>query len=197
MTEERKQQLITNYAVEIVRNKYPDEPLETTEDLQKLLDDHKDEIVAELGQLSDDDFDTLGEQYKAQEEQESQNQAQFAAKGAKLQKLKAGAKKCKCGCAMVTSKEKGGKLVSKCACGCDVKKAQAGAKLPVVKKPAPSFKDKVAAEEKAEVKEYSKAYPKSDVAKQAKSVPSKKPILKEKGGKVVDRIAKAKLIKKK
>ena len=98
---------------------------------------------------------------------------------------------------MVDIKDKGGKLVSKCACGCDVKKAQAGAKLPVVKKPAPSFKDKVAAEEKAEVKEYSKAYPKSDVAKQAKSVPSKKPILKEKGGKVVDRIAKAKLIKKK
>ena len=79
MTEERKQQLITNYAVEIVRNKYPDEPLETTEDLQKLLDDHKDEIVAELGQLSDDDFDTLDEHYKAQEEQESQSQAQFAA----------------------------------------------------------------------------------------------------------------------
>lgn len=197
MTEERKQQLITNYAVEIARNKYPDEPLETTEDLQKLLDEHKDEIVAELGQLSDDDFDKLDEQYKVQEEQESQNQAQFAAKGAKLQKLKAGAKKCKCGCAMVTSKEKGGKLVSKCACGCDVKKAQAGAKLPP-KGNAKAFKASVDSELKKDSADYAKAYPKSDTAKQFnKNNPPKKLVLKEAGGKVIDRIAKAKLTKKK
>ena len=44
-------------------------------------------------------------------------------------KLKKGAKKCKCGCDMITAKADGGKLVSKCACGCDVKKKEKGGEI--------------------------------------------------------------------
>ena len=187
MTDERKQQLITNYAAALMKQKYPELDLKDTEKLQELFSENEEELIDKINDVSEEEWQQLADQ-----------ETVFAAKGAKLQKLKSGAKKCKCGCAMVDIKDKGGKLVSKCACGCDVKKAQAGAKLPVVKKPAPSFKDKVAAEEKADSAAVAKAYPKSDVAKQFnKNNPSKKPILKEKGGKVVDRIAKAKLIKKK
>lgn len=69
----------------------------------------------------------MDKQYTESTEQSS---AQFAAKGAKLQKLKQGAKpkakkKCKCGCEIVTKKQ-GGKLVESCACGCATKHAEGG-----------------------------------------------------------------------
>ena len=67
------------------------------------------------------------------EEPSEEDEAIFARKGAKLQKLlsfkKGGSTKCKCGCNLVRSKEKGGKIVSKCACGCK-SSLQEGGKTP-------------------------------------------------------------------
>ena len=67
------------------------------------------------------------------EEPSEEDEAIFAKKGAKLQKLlsfkKRGSTKCKCGCNLVRSKEKGGKIVSKCACGCK-SSLQEGGKTP-------------------------------------------------------------------
>ena len=82
--------------------------------------------------MTDEDWTNLDEQYSQQKES---NDAMLAAKGAKLKKLKNKAKKCKCGCDMVTVKEKGGKMISKCSCGCggNIKK---GAKGIVAPKPA-------------------------------------------------------------
>lgn len=85
--------------------------------------------------MTDEDWENLDEQYSQQKES---NEAILAAKGAKLKKLKSKAKKCKCGCDMVTVKEKGGKMISKCSCGCggDIKKGAKGLvtlRQPVIK----------------------------------------------------------------
>ena len=79
--------------------------------------------------MTDEDWENLDEQYSQQKEA---NNAILAAKGAKLKKLKSKAKKCKCGCDMVTVKEKGGKMISKCSCGCggDIKKGAKGIVAP-------------------------------------------------------------------
>lgn len=64
------------------------------------------------------------------EEPSEEDEAIFAKKGAKLQRLisfkKGGVTKCKCGCNLVRSKEKGGKIVSKCACGCKASLEEGG-----------------------------------------------------------------------
>lgn len=88
-------------------------------------------ITQAAEQLSDEDWDSIDQQYSEQVQDQS---AQFAAKGAKLKKLKVTPKKCKCGCDMVTVKEKGGKISSKCSCGCggSVKKGQVGMKAPKI-----------------------------------------------------------------
>ena len=127
---------------------------------------------------------------------------------------------------MVDIKDKGGKITSVCSCRCGgeiskkekggllkdakeklannrlIKKDQAGAKIAKPAKPDQtkkpvSFKDKVAAEEQIEKKEYVKAYPKSELAKKTTKPVAKKPLIKEKGGKIKNRLAKAKLLNKK
>jgi hypothetical protein len=87
------------------------------------------------------------------EEPSEEDEAMFARKGAKLQRLlafkKGGSTKCKCGCNLVRSKEKGGKIVSKCACGCK-SSLQEGGKTPKKKLPAKPVQKKVKEEEPAE-----------------------------------------------
>jgi hypothetical protein len=150
-----------------------------------------------------------------------------AAKGAKLKKLRSleKPKKCKCGCNMVDIKEKGGKITSVCSCRCGgkvskkekggllkeakekllktklIKKNQDGAKInkanPATKNKG-TFKQSIDAELKADSAAYAKAYPKSDIARQFnKDNPPKKLVKKECGGKLKNRIAKAKLANKK
>lgn len=87
-------------------------------------------ITQAAEELSDEDWDGIDQQYSEQVQDQS---TQFAAKGAKLKKLKTTPKKCKCGCDMVTVKEKGGKISSKCSCNCkggSIKKGRAGLVAP-------------------------------------------------------------------
>lgn len=87
-------------------------------------------ITQAAEELSDEDWDSIDQQYAEQVQDQS---TQFAAKGAKLKKLKTTPKKCKCGCDMVTVKEKGGKISSKCSCNCkggSIKKGRAGLVAP-------------------------------------------------------------------
>lgn len=87
-------------------------------------------ITQAAEELSDEDWDSIDQQYTEQVQDQS---TQFAAKGAKLKKLKTTPKKCKCGCDMITVKEKGGKISSKCSCNCkggSIKKGRAGLVAP-------------------------------------------------------------------
>ena len=78
--------------------------------------------------MSDEDWDALDQQYTEQSKA-SEDPVISAKKGAKLMKLKNAAKKCKCGCEMITSKAEGGKLISKCACGCSMAKKEKGGEI--------------------------------------------------------------------
>jgi hypothetical protein len=89
-------------------------------------------IAAAAEEMSDEEWAQLEEQYIAETQSAS---AQFAAKGAKLKKLKSGGKKkkCACGCDII-SRKVGGKIVERCSCGCDTKKvvkAQQGVRVNV------------------------------------------------------------------
>lgn len=89
-------------------------------------------ITAAAEEMSDEEWAQLEEQYIAETQSAS---AQFAAKGAKLKKLKGGGKKkkCSCGCDII-SRKVGGKIVDRCSCGCDIKKvakAQQGVRVNV------------------------------------------------------------------
>lgn len=84
-------------------------------------------ITAAAEEMSDEEWAQLEEQYIAETQSVS---AQFAAKGAKLKKLKGGGKKkkCSCGCDII-SRKVGGKIVDRCSCGCEVKQEKTGGKL--------------------------------------------------------------------
>ena len=181
----------------------------------------------ELRPMTESEWDKYEQEYEATTNtpEYKKGGVLIAAKGAKLQKLRnvGKAKKCKCGCNMVDIKDKGGKITSVCSCRCGgeiskkekggllkdakeklaknrlIKKDQAGAKIakPAQTKKPVSFKDKVAAEEQIEKKEYVKAYPKSELAKKTTKPVAKKPLIKEKGGQIKNRLAKAKLLNKK
>lgn len=89
-------------------------------------------IAAAAEEMTDEEWAQLEEQYIAETQSAS---AQFAAKGAKLKKLKSGGKKkkCSCGCDII-SRKVGGKIVERCSCGCDTKKvvkAQQGVRVNV------------------------------------------------------------------
>jgi len=97
--------------------------------------DDIDKITEAAGQLGDEDWDQLDKQYTDSQQQSQDSDLQFAAKGAKLKKLKATkTAKCSCGCELITTKEEGGKISTKCACGCKnvkhiIKKKQMGGSL--------------------------------------------------------------------
>lgn len=130
MDETKKKELFPYFAYLYSQQMNPEKygQIESMEEWIKTIQESEDDtqqIIQAAEQLTDEDWANLDEQYSQQKES---NEAILAAKGAKLKKLKSKAKKCKCGCDMVTVKEKGGKMISKCSCGCggDIKKGAKG-----------------------------------------------------------------------
>ena len=133
MTDEKKRELFPYFAYiysqEINPEKYGQ--VESIEDWSNLIQSNQadiEKITQAAEQMSDEDWDALDQQYTEQSKA-SEDPVISAKKGAKLMKLKSAAKKCKCGCEMITSKAEGGKLVSKCACGCSTAKKEKGGEI--------------------------------------------------------------------
>lgn len=124
-----------------------------------------EEITKAAAQLTDEDWAAVEKQYQTElggmEEDNSTpagadddtlyDNVEMAKKGAKLKQLqaykkgKSMAKKCACGCDLITTKEAGGKITTKCACGCGgkMKKEEGGKineKVLSMKKKVPAFK---------------------------------------------------------
>ena len=139
MTDERKQELFPYFAYMYSQQMDPDKYGNvSTDEWSNLIKDNQDDIdkiTEAAGQLGDEDWDQLDKQYTDSQQQSQDSDLQFAAKGAKLKKLKATkTAKCSCGCELITTKEEGGKLSTKCACGCKnvkhiIKKKQMGGNL--------------------------------------------------------------------
>ena len=134
MDETKKKELFPYFAYLYSQQMNPEKygQIESMEEWIKTIQESEDDtqqIIQAAEQLTDEDWTNLDEQYSQQKES---NDAMLAAKGAKLKKLKNKAKKCKCGCDMVTVKEKGGKMISKCSCGCggNIKKGAKGIVAP-------------------------------------------------------------------
>lgn len=133
MTDEKKRELFPYFAYlysqEINPEKYGQ--VESIEDWSNLIQSNQadiEKITQAAEQMSDEDWDALDQQYTEQSKA-SEDPVISAKKGAKLMKLKNAAKKCKCGCEMITSKAEGGKLISKCACGCSMAKKEKGGEI--------------------------------------------------------------------
>lgn len=139
MTDERKQELFPYFAYMYSQQMDPDKYGNvSTDEWSNLIKDNQDDIdkiTEAAGQLGDEDWDQLDKQYTDSQQQSQDSDLQFAAKGAKLKKLKATkTAKCSCGCELITTKEEGGKISTKCACGCKnvkhiIKKKQMGGSL--------------------------------------------------------------------
>ena len=134
MTDDKKRELFPYFAYIYSQQLNPERygEVESIEDWTNLIQSNQDDIekiTQAAEQLSDEEWDALDQQYTEQSKASEDQQVISAKKGAKLMKLKKGAKKCKCGCDMITAKADGGKLVSKCACGCDVKKKEKGGEI--------------------------------------------------------------------
>jgi len=139
MTDERKQELFPYfaymYSLQMDPDKYGNVSTDEWSNLIKDNQDDIDKITEAAGQLGDEDWDQLDKQYTDSQQQSQDSDLQFAAKGAKLKKLKATkTAKCSCGCELITTKEEGGKISTKCACGCKnvkhiIKKKQMGGSL--------------------------------------------------------------------
>jgi len=136
--EEKKKELFPYFAylksVELFPEKYGN--VSSMDEWTSLIQENEDDIntiITASEELTDEDWGELEKQYSELQSQNEQEQAQFAAKGAKLKRLKEGVKKteiakkgtsmkkrkkCKCGCDMVISKAAGGKLTETCACKC-------------------------------------------------------------------------------
>lgn len=131
MDESRKKELFPYFAYIYSKEMNPEKygQIESIEDWIKTIqesDEDAQQIITAAEQLTDEDWQNLDQQYS---QEKASNETVLAAKGAKLKKLK----KCKCGCDMITVKEKGGKMISKCACGCksEIKKAEKGISIKV------------------------------------------------------------------
>lgn len=135
MTDDQKKELFPFFAYVYSQKINPEKygAASSVEEWSQLLQENSediDTITKAAEEMSDEDWDTLNKQYSEQRSAEAEEKVQYAKKGAKLKKLSAmKSKKCKCGCAMITSKEKGGSLVSKCACGCNVAKKEDGGEI--------------------------------------------------------------------
>lgn len=132
MDEENKEQLKFELALEKFKELHPEEVKDLDgkdgdgEKLKSLLNNYSDEFLGLLQNIKPEEIDNLEAQYLAAERESRQEEMTVAAKGAKLKKLKemkGSAKKCKCGCDLITVREKGGKLTTKCACNCSGGKA--------------------------------------------------------------------------
>lgn len=145
MTDDKKQELFPYFAYVYSQKLNPEKygGASNIEEWTSLIQDSQEDIDAitqAAGELTDDDWDALDQQYTAQINQTAEAQTQFAKKGAKLKNLKAQKgiafekgttksysrtelmkkggkkKKCECGCEVITKKENGGQLVDICSC---------------------------------------------------------------------------------
>lgn len=132
--EEKRNQLFPYFAyiksIELNPDKYGNaQTMEEWSTLIKENDDDLNTIVSSYEELSDEEIEALDKQYQELQSKKEEEQMQYAAKGARLQYLKNGAKPkkvmtksktktCSCGCKMVLSKNAGGKLTETCACNC-------------------------------------------------------------------------------
>lgn len=203
MTDERKQELSLKVITDFLAKNYPDEfeQADSSDKMQALFSEHSDELTSELGKLTDEDFDSLDAQEAEKAREEEKEQAILAAKGAKLKKLNAmknkSSKKCKCGCDLVTVKEKGGKITTKCACNCNgakMKKKEDGGEIS--NKPVYKCGGKVKKDQKGSKIPYSKMTSAQKVDQDLKDqMNGTNPG--EGGTPITDRISKAKLDKSK
>lgn len=120
MDDERKKELFPYFAYMYSQQMDPDTygSVNSIEDWTNLIQNNEEDmnkITSAAEALSDDDWDNLDKQYTEQTEEEEKQATIFAAKGAKLKKLRQSAKKCACGCKTVMVKE-GGRMVEKCPC---------------------------------------------------------------------------------
>jgi len=96
--------------------------VESFDELDSLLAESPEELEAVMAGMepySDDEIINFVSSLSENED------VTYAKNGSKLDYIsslrkgkKVSTKKCACGCDIVTTKEKGGKMVSKCACGC-------------------------------------------------------------------------------
>ena len=135
MTEEKKKELFPFFAYLYSQQLNPEKYGATSsiEEWSQLLKENEEDInaiVQSAENMSDEEWANIEKQYSATQASDSAEQTMYAKKGAKLKKLSAmKSKKCKCGCAMITAKEEGGKLSMKCSCGCSMKKKEEGGKM--------------------------------------------------------------------
>ena len=139
MTEEKKKELFPYFAYLYSKKLNPEKygNIEDIDKWTKLIEKSPEDIniiTETASKLTDEDWNSIEQEYMKvtnnnYNEEDLDNEVEMAKKGAKLQKLQAikkgkkiGAKKCSCGCDMITSKAKGGKLIYKCGCGCGAKK---------------------------------------------------------------------------
>lgn len=150
MIKDKLKQLFPYFALEFSKKLKPEKygKVESFEEWQALIDKSPEDVEAIIKKaetLTDEDWLKIEEEYnKLASSQDTENiynnntdtmntyedeDIDFVKKGAKLKKLqsmkkgkKIGAKKCSCGCDMISAKAKGGKLIYKCSCGCGAKK---------------------------------------------------------------------------
>lgn len=80
-------------------------------------DEEQAKQVAKLAsQATPEDWSKAEELATEYQNLQSQQEVEYAAKGAKLKQLKK--RKCACGCDMIVKKSEGGKLMEECACHC-------------------------------------------------------------------------------
>jgi len=144
MQEDEKKKLLPFFAYLYSKQLNPEKygEAKSMEEWTSLIQESEEDINAitkAATELTDEDWTSLAQHY---ETFQTENQAQYAAKGAKLQKLKNGTtkpeevkattkpivqakagtkakkRKCSCGCDLVLSKGDGGKLTETCACKC-------------------------------------------------------------------------------
>jgi hypothetical protein len=143
MTKEEKNQLVPFFGLVyyMTTNNYPELTEEVTNNfIQKLESDEN--FNTEISQAAADETGKYDEFWKKAADLYNQQAAESKITSAKfgtkfnkiklLQEFKKGGKsskkKCKCGCELVSVKEKGGKMVEQCACNCGGGKVKMKAK---------------------------------------------------------------------
>jgi hypothetical protein len=104
------------FATKINPDKYKD--VKSYEELDSLLEQNledKQQVYQLLSSYTEDELQSMAsEMYETTQMAKSGGKLNYLNK---LKKYKKGAR-CKCGCELVFTKEKGGKVTQKCACGC-------------------------------------------------------------------------------
>ena len=131
ITDEKKKELFPLFAYMYSKKMNPEKygRIEDIKEWTNVIKDSPDDIEAiaqEAAKLPDEEWETIAQQYDDNQlgDQETQDNLQYAKKGAKLlelKKYKGGkkvVKKCSCGCDMIDVKEDGGKIASTCSCKC-------------------------------------------------------------------------------